>query len=233
MIPIHLVKTLSTGDLQGSADYVDEDGNVIHSFVQGLYKCQGGFYSFNQITTRIYPQVGWWILLTILIAAVFVVIMDSYWPMLYTIYSEINKLPVQLHSEFTKFHNELKGMIEIVLRAIKKNLLGRNDTTKIKEEEDLDKYKEPPEVIKFKWKKKHYALICWVCICILASFLAALFVSIVGLTIIQSNMIKEEEICKKLELIDVDKQDRTEGNSSSINVRNHKLKSPLDFVKNS
>jgi hypothetical protein len=158
--------------------------------------------------------------------------MDSYWPMLYTIYSEINKLPVQLHIEFTKFHNELKGLMEIVLRTIKSNLLGRNDITKTKEEEDLDKYKEPPGATKFEWKKKHYALICWVCICILASFLAVLFVVIVGLTIIQSNMVKEEEICKKLELIDVDKQDRTEGNSSNIDVRNRKLKSPLDFVKN-
>jgi hypothetical protein len=110
MIPIHLVKTLSTGDLQGSADYLDEDGNVIHSFVHGLYKYQGGFYSFNQITTRTYPQVGWWILLTILIAAVFVILIDSYWPMLFTIYSEINELPVLLHREFEKFHNGIMGM---------------------------------------------------------------------------------------------------------------------------
>jgi hypothetical protein len=131
--PIHLAKTLSTGDLQGSADYLDEDGNVIHSFVQGLYKYQGGFYSFNQITTRTYPQVGWWILLTILIAAVFVIIMDSYWPVLYTIYSEINRLPVQLHTEFSKFHEELREVFAEVIRAIKSNLLGRNDIAKIKE----------------------------------------------------------------------------------------------------
>jgi hypothetical protein len=45
-------------------------------------------------------------------------------------------------------------------------------------------------------------------------------------------MVKEEEICKKLELIDVDKQDLTEGNSSDINIRNRKLRSPLDRLKN-
>jgi hypothetical protein len=123
-------------------------------------------------------------------------------------------------------------MIEIVLRAIKTNLLGRKDIVKIKDEEDLDKYKEPPGMMKFKWEKKHYALICWVCICILASFLAALFVSIVGLTIIQSVMIKEEELCKKLELIDVSKQDRSEGNSTNGVNKNRRLRAVSVQEKN-
>jgi hypothetical protein len=134
MIPIHLVKTLSTGDLEGSADYLDKDGNVIHSFVQSLYKYQGGFYSFNQITTRTYPQIGWWILLTILIAAVFVIIIYFYWPMLFTIYSEINELPVQFHREFMKFHNGIKEMFSGVLDKTKYNLVGRVEIGKIQEE---------------------------------------------------------------------------------------------------
>jgi hypothetical protein len=232
VIPIHLVKTLSIWDLQGSAEYLDEDGNVIRSFVQGLYKCQGGFYSFNQITARTYPQVGWWILLTILIAAVFVIIIDSYWPMLFTIYAEINELPVRLHEEFVEFHMKLSDIFSVIIQNIKSNLIGHTEIGKIKEEEDLEKYKEPPEVKKFKLEKKHVALGCWVVTCILASFIAALFISLVGLTIIQSNMVKEEEICKKLELIDVNKQDLTEGNSTEIKEGKRRLGAVFELAKN-
>jgi hypothetical protein len=62
--------------------------------------------------------------------------------------------------------------------------------------------------------------------------LTALFVSVVGLTIIQSNMIEEEELCKKLELIEVNIQDLTEGNSTNTNRRNRKLGLLEDINKN-
>jgi hypothetical protein len=45
-------------------------------------------------------------------------------------------------------------------------------------------------------------------------------------------MIKEEEICKKLELIDVDKQDRSESNSTGIRNRNRRLGAVFEFEKN-
>jgi hypothetical protein len=143
--------------------------------------------------------------------------------MLYTIYSEIHQLPIQLHDEFTKFHRELSNIFSVIIQNIKSNLIGQTEIRKMKEEEDLENYKDPPGVKEFRMEKKHYCLICWVFVCIVASFIAALFVSVVGLTIIQTNMVKEEEICKKLELIDVNKWDRTEGNSSNIDQRRQRL----------
>jgi hypothetical protein len=102
-------------------------------------------------------------LLTILIAAILVIIIDSYWPMLYNIYSAINELTKNVYNEFTEFHNYLNDafsdMIKKIQKALKNPSIVSNGDVKID--------REP---FKFKVEKKHYCLGCWVIICVIASF---------------------------------------------------------------
>jgi hypothetical protein len=73
-----LIKKTQEVSLQQPFEFVDENNKTILSYIDNIFSCEGGFYSIDQITVCQTPGLGWYILLTILLTAVFVIIIDSY-----------------------------------------------------------------------------------------------------------------------------------------------------------
>jgi hypothetical protein len=85
-VALNLIQDTKEATLQQPFEFVDNNNKTILSYVDNIFRCEGGFFSTSQITVRETPGVGWYIALTIFLALVFVLIIDSYWPMLYKIY---------------------------------------------------------------------------------------------------------------------------------------------------
>jgi hypothetical protein len=73
-----LIDKTSQATLQQPFEFIDSNNRTILSYVDGIYSCEGGFFSVNQITIRQTPGLGWYILLTVVLSIVFVLIIDSY-----------------------------------------------------------------------------------------------------------------------------------------------------------
>lgn len=166
------------------------DGNkAVRTFLSEIYSCKNGsFYSTKQIIGTNYPELAWWWIAALIIAIVFVIIIDSYWPILISIYNKIEELAENFKSFIRIYFGNPKQEIEEIESTISsvKVIPSRND--------------QIAEILEISEKKenKHICLIIWVIVCVLSSFVAALFIAVCGLTIIQINRRFEEEWCTKL-----------------------------------
>jgi hypothetical protein len=192
-----VIEKTQEATLQQPFEFVDNNNKTVLSYIDNIFSCEGGFFSTNQITVRETPGVGWYIALTIILAFVFVLIIDSYWPMLFKIYEAIEKVYTEVKLSITKREEKLKE--EAMTDGLNKMAGIMNGEVYIipnreKEKKEKEKEKEPE-------KEKHILLKIWVAACILASFIAALVLSTVITTYIQNLLAFEKDYCYQLQKV--------------------------------
>jgi ABC-type multidrug transport system fused ATPase/permease subunit len=62
----------------------------VHSFDE-IFKCHG-FYSSSQITVKDSSSYIWIVLIGFILAVIFILVMNSYWPLLFDMYKQLKKL---------------------------------------------------------------------------------------------------------------------------------------------
>jgi hypothetical protein len=134
-------------------------------------------YWSSPIHTKYYPEVGWWILLSFLVAVVFVIIIDSYWPILLNIYSEIKKIAKDMKE--AAYGNKKE---EELINSSKFNNTN-NDYSLNPPSIHNNSVNQVPQIVVVKQSKEtennHILLKLWIFLCIACSFVAALFISVV------------------------------------------------------
>jgi hypothetical protein len=103
-----LISKTDQATLQQPFEFFDSNNRTVLSYIDGIYSCEGGFFSTNQITVRQTSGLGWYILLTIILSIVFVLIINSYWPMLFSIYEAINRVARDLKASILKRNEQIK-----------------------------------------------------------------------------------------------------------------------------
>jgi hypothetical protein len=187
-----LIDKTSQATLQQPFEFIDSNNRTILSYVDNIYSCEGGFFSVNQITIRQTPGLGWYILLTVILSIVFVLIIDSYWPMLFSIYEAINRVAKDLKASILKRDEQIK---EEAKKEQADKIIGFFEGVPVKKpkKENEEEGKEVKEK-----EEKHILLKIWVAACIFASFIGALVLATVITTYIQNLMAFEKDYCTKL-----------------------------------
>jgi hypothetical protein len=152
------------------------------------------------IHVKRYPEVGWWILISFLVAIVFVVIIDSYWPILLNIYSVFKKLAKYMKEAAYGNQNKEEELIN------SSNINNTNSNYSFNPPSVHNNINcQVPQIIIVKQFKEtennHILLKLWILLCIACSFVAALFISVVITTYIQQLFLIEEDVCVKLDQV--------------------------------
>jgi hypothetical protein len=169
--------------------------------VDNIFSCEGGFFSTGQIIVRETPGVGRYIALTILSSLVFVLIIDSYWPMLFKIYEAIERVYSELKVAILKREEDIKKQaLKEKLDKITGIMNGEVRVIPSMEEEE----RKSKLVEKDITEEKHLFLKIWVVACIIASFIATVVLATVITTCIQNLMAFEKDYCYKLQKVSYD-----------------------------
>jgi hypothetical protein len=136
---------------------------VVSTTINKLYNC-GDFYSTSPLMINENPSLSLlYIILTILAAVAFVLVIDSYWPMLWSMFKTIRGIDKKLDGQ-QEFEMVIQNPMDKVMEkkiSVEKKEVGFCATNKL--------------------------LVFWIIICIVASFIAALFLAIAVVTIIEES----------------------------------------------
>jgi hypothetical protein len=146
---------------------------TLYSFSDKLFNC-GEFYSESNISYKEDLTFSvWWPILTIIAAIVFVLVIDSYWPMLWSMFKTIRGIDKKLDDKQNK-------SFELTIQNPMDSVVGNPVAVmKTREEYGVNKW-----------------LIIWIFLCIIASFVAALLLAVGILTVIkQSYEPEEKQLC--------------------------------------
>jgi hypothetical protein len=161
-----LLEHFMSGGIQHSNSFID--GNcTIHAFIDIIYKC-GEIYSSSDILKTDRSSIAIYIFLFILAEFTFTIVLNSYWPMLISMFNTLMRVEQNQSGK-------IKGTkVEIVELRNGTPILGR----------------ENPGICDNK------LLIVWIVLCVFCIFVAAIFISAVGVSFIDLNTTsKSESIC--------------------------------------
>jgi hypothetical protein len=107
--------------LTDSIDFPDVvENKTVHAFSERLFKCDGGFYAFHQITEPVYWNTFVTIIIGFIIAICFTLVMNAYWPILTSIYKDIKKLLAR--SEKERKELDAKMLAPLSFKTAEKNV---------------------------------------------------------------------------------------------------------------
>jgi hypothetical protein len=162
----NLTEHFMSGGIQDSNSFVD--GNcTVHAFVDTIYKC-GEVYSASDILVKNRASIGIYVFLFILAAFAFTIVLNSYWPMLISMFN--------------------------TLMRVEQNQTGKIKGTKVK---IVDLQDGTPVLGREKSGIcDNKMLLVWIVLCVSCTFVAAIFISAVGVSFIDLYTTpKTESIC--------------------------------------
>jgi ABC-type sugar transport system permease subunit len=170
------------------ANVFADEGKLVYSFADDLYKCDGGFYSAHQIFGTSREEALWPIILFILIAIIFTVVFNAYYPILFRMYSQLKELVASLQDN--KEDSEMKSMQAHIIAAKVSAATMPNApaltwdeieerSMKLKEEERKRKDKRS--------KRKEYCVYLWTAFSVFCTLMAALVIAAGAIALLQVN----------------------------------------------
>jgi hypothetical protein len=150
-----------------------DGSSEVHSFTGQIFKCDG-FYNKTQIFRLIPPNLWWIVLVGLLLALLFTVILNSYWPILISIY------------------NTLKRLINF-----NTNNSNNNSTTSVHNDINNNDNNSSTQESKSSFKDK--LLFVWIVVCFFCTFVAALIIAAMIITFwIFNSEQQTDPICTEL-----------------------------------
>jgi hypothetical protein len=170
---------------------LDNEGKSLYSFSNTVFKCNG-FYSSVQVFRKEQPNLMGYIILALILSCLLTVTLNSYWPILWKIYSSLKKLIS------TQKKEEKLNVIILASQSVK---VDNNDKNNQESAEDnlsnqiVEKLNDHSK----KLKSRDKGLCCWIIFSLLVTVVISIFLSMVLITLFVDQMsLKEEPQCRLL-----------------------------------
>jgi flagellar basal body-associated protein FliL len=197
-----LSSVITSKALVEAEKFLDGDQSVF-SFEGTVLKCDG-FFSHNQIYKDITKNLTWIIIVGIILAVVLTIVLNSYWPILLTIYNQLRKLLIQQEKEGSDN--------QIQLIQVQNKQSSKQEETALAEHvailmEEKRKEREKP-------KSKDKLLVVWIVICLICTLIMALVVVAIIITYwVFLTPVGQELICRVLNTTQARRLSNQEGAS--------------------
>jgi hypothetical protein len=158
-------------------DKFSDVNNTVITYVLDVFKCPDGYMS-----SKIYKEVTkipcWSIPIAILSALVFTIIINSYWPMLISMFRSLNRILREIlgiAKAVEKIQDNQEHGVELLnLLNAKQSSVSKPSTSSDFSDSSVKKSENP------------FCLWIWIIVCIFCGFLAALFIAAVFLSLMIS-----------------------------------------------
>jgi hypothetical protein len=150
---------------------------TVVTYVLDVFKFPDGYMS-SQIYKEVTKIPGWSIPIDILCASVFTIIINSYWPMLISMFRSLNRIlreTLGIAEAVEKIQDNQEHGVELLsILSAKQPSVSKPSTSSDSSDSSAKKSENP------------FCLRIWVIICIFCGFLAALFIAAVFLSLMVS-----------------------------------------------
>jgi hypothetical protein len=171
-------------------DHFEDVNKTVVTYVPDVFKCPDGYMS-SQIYKEVVKVPSWAVPLAILSALIFTIIINSYWPMLISMFHSLKRILAEMlgiAKTVEKIQDNQEHGVELLnILSTKQPSVSKSTTSS--DPSSVSKKSDSP-----------YCLWCWVVVCIFCGFVAALFIAAVFLSLIISltEPVMEPQ-CEKIE----------------------------------
>jgi hypothetical protein len=190
-LPVAFVAILNAYSELIEGDQFFDINKTVVTYVLDVFKCPDGYIS-SQIYKEVVKIPGWSIPIAILSALVFTIIINSFWPMLISMFHSLKRILSEtfgIAKTVEKIQDNQEHCVELI------NILSAKQPSVSKPTSSSDAC-----ISLSKKSVNPYCLWCWVIVCIFSGFMAALFIAAVFLSLIISltDPVMEPQ-CEKIE----------------------------------
>jgi hypothetical protein len=145
--------------------FSDTDTNkTVVSFASEVFRCPDGSYSSSQSFREVQSISDWFILLFILAAIVFTIVINSYWPILLSMFRSLKNVLIKLDQTCADMKDVVKKLDGLTRISFS-----------VKSPPSQDGY--PSNASAFSASSSTWGLWCWTFVCLACSFAASLFIT--------------------------------------------------------
>jgi hypothetical protein len=186
-LPVGFLAILKAYSELVEGDQFTDINKTVVTYVLDVFKCPDGYMS-SQIYKEVTKIPGWSIPIAILCALIFTIIINSYWPMLISMF-RILRETLGIAKAVEKIQDNQEHGVELIsILSAKQSSVSKPTTSSDTPVSPVKKSDNP------------YCLWCWVVVCIFCGFITALFIAAVFLSLIISltDPVMEPQ-CEKIE----------------------------------